>query len=268
MKKTALIIAALAAVGISYAADNVNVTTKPSYSVTSDFSYTSEYVFRGLKNSNAAFQGSIEVGQDDFRAGFWTSQPVNSRQFNNEFDFYAGYKFRVSKSLSTDIVGTYYYYPEAVTGSGFTHHSYELGVGATFDLGAASPALTGLSTSLYYYYDFRLEQQTLQTSLGYSLALKDYGTSLDFSVFAGQVCARNGAPDSSQDIYGNQGKRVRESYFYYGIGLNVPYKLTENAQVHVGASFSGNEKYLYRAPGSFLVPRQDIAISAGVTLGF
>jgi len=260
MKKTALIVAALAVAGVSYAADNVNVTTKPSYSVTSDFSYTSEYVFRGVKNSNAAFQGSVEVGQDDFRVGVWTSQPINAKQnvtqkYINETDFYAGYKVKVARDLTVDFVGTYYYYPEA-TGA-VTRHSYELGVGGTYDLGGANPGLTGITTSLYAYYDFRLHQQTEQASVGYSIPLKDYGTSLDFSAFVGTVAAKDFSPDD------NTVSSVHQSYNYYGIGVNVPYKLAENAQVHVGASYSANDKYL-----TGFRPKQDVAFSAGITLGF
>jgi uncharacterized protein (TIGR02001 family) len=261
MKKTALIFAALAAVGVSYAADNVNVTTKPSYSVTGDFSYTSEYVFRGIKNSNGAIQGSLEIGQDDFRAGIWTSQPIdgqdaNGNNANNELDFYAGYKFRVSKALSADFVGTYYYYPEA--SGGVTHHSYEVGAGATFDMGALSPGFNGVSTSLYYYYDLRLKAQTLQASVGYSFPLKDYGTSLDFSAFAGTVSTHDAAPDDDSPR-----PAVRESYNYYGIGVNIPYKLAENAQVHVGVSYAINDKLL-----TDFHPKQTLSVSAGVTLGF
>ena len=263
MKKTALIFAFLAVAGVSYAADNVNVTTKPSYSVTSDFSYTSEYVFRGIKNSNAAFQGSVEVGQDDVRVGIWTSQPINGNRdygvVKNEIDLYAGYKIKLDRDLTADFVATYYYYPEARgagTRNADTYRSYELGVGGTYDLGGASPALAGVSTSLYYYYDFRLRQQTLQASLGYSLALKDFGTSLDFSVFAGTAKANNYAPDAS-------GPKVGESYNYYGIGLNVPYKLAENAQVHVGVSYALNDKFFYD-----FHPKSTIAFNAGVTIGF
>jgi uncharacterized protein (TIGR02001 family) len=256
MKKTALILAALAVAGVTYAADNVNVTTKPSYSVTSDFSYTSEYVFRGIKNSNAAFQGSVEVGQDDVRVGVWTSQPIDSKNgtYNNEIDFYAGYKIKLDRDLTADFVATYYYYPEATFGS--THHSYEIGVGGTYDLGGMNPGFAGVTTSLYGYYDFRLHQKTIQLSVGYSLALKEFGTSLDFSAFAGQASASNLAPDWS-------GPKIKESYAYYGIGLNIPYKLAENAQVHVGASYAINDKLFYNWR-----PQQTIAVSAGVTIGF
>jgi uncharacterized protein (TIGR02001 family) len=257
MKNTALIVAALMVAGATYAADNVNVSTKPSYSVTSDFSYTSEYVFRGVKNSNAAFQSSVEVGQDDVRVGLWTSQPINSKGYKNEVDFYAGYKLKLARDLTADFVGTYYYYPESNTAAGDTHHTYEIGVGGTYDLAGVSPGFTGVSTSLYGYYDFRLHQTTVQASVGYSLALKDYGTSLDFSAFVGNASAGNAAPDAKYI------PKVKESYNYYGIGVNVPYKLAENAQVHVGASWSANSKYYYN-----FHPKQDIAFSAGITLGF
>jgi len=256
MKKTVLIFAALAVAGVTYAADNVNVTTKPSYSVTSDFSYTSEYVFRGVKNSNAAFQGSVEVGQDDVRVGVWTSQPMNSKGYKNETDFYAGYKVKLDRDLTADFVATYYYYPEANSLAHDTHHTYELGVGGTYDLGGLNPGFAGVSTSLYYYYDFRLKAQTLQLSVGYSLPLKEIGTSLDFSVFGGNVSTHDVAPDSPTPA-------VKEAYTYYGIGLNIPYKLAENAQVHIGASYSSHDKLSYGVN-----PKQTLAFNAGITIGF
>ena len=253
MKKTALIIAAMAVAGVSYAD---NVTTRPSYSVTSDFSYTSEYVFRGIKQSNAAFQGSVEVGQDDARLGVWTSQPINAKKYINEIDFYAGYKVKLDRDFKVDFVGTYYYYPESNTAVGQTHQSYELGVGGIYSLGGLTPALSGVDASLYYYYDFRLHQQTLQASLGYSIPLKDFGTSLDFNVFAGTAAASNYAPDAVGD-------RLHESWNFYGVGLNIPYKLAENAQVHIGGALSQNDKYFYG-----FHPHQDASINAGVTIGF
>jgi len=254
MKKIALIIAALAVAGVSYAADSATVTTKPSYSVTSDFSYTSEYVFRGIQSSYAATQGSVEVGQDDFRVGIWTNQPTNSATTGatNEIDFYAGYKLKLDRDLTADFVATYYYYPE--NNGGATRNSYELGVGGTYDLVGLNPGFAGISTSLYYYYDFRLRAQTLQVSVGYSLALKDFGTSLDFSVFAGQVAAKKLFPDS--------GFKIRESYGYYGIGLNIPYKLAENAQVHIGTSYTFNTN----VPVGTV--RNNLAVNGGITLGF
>lgn len=252
MKKTALIIAALVAASVSHAQ---GVTAKPSYSVTTDFSYTSEYVFRGIKNSNAAFQGSVEVGQDDARIGVWTSQPIDSKgEDNNEIDVYAGYKIKISRDLTADFVGTYYYYPESTGGQ--THHSYEAGIGGIYNLGGLNPGFAGVSTSLYYYYDFRLKAQTVQASLGYSLALTDFGTSIDFNVFAGQVSAHDFSPDVD-------GSSTRESWSYYGIGVNVPYKLAENAQVHVGASLTQNDKYF-----KDFRPHQNASFTAGVTIGF
>ncbi|MFT3783636.1 MAG: TorF family putative porin [Nibricoccus sp.] len=257
MKKTALIAAALALAGVSNAQNAV--TAKPSYSVTSDFSYTSEYVFRGIKQSNAAFQGSIEVGQDDARIGVWTSQPMNSKQYSNETDFYAGYKIKLSRDLTADLVGTYYYYPESDSlAPARLHHSYEVGVGGIYNLGGLNPGFAGVSASLYYYYDFRLKAQTVQASLGYSLALKEIGTSIDFNVFGGTESGSNLAPDRNTGV-----RKTGESWNYYGFGVNVPYKLAENAQVHVGASLSQNDKFFYD-----FHPHQNASISAGLTIGF
>ena len=226
MKKTAIIITALLA-GTCLRADD---QPKLDYSITSSFSYTSQYVFRGIKQSSQAFQPSVEVDSNNFDLGVWTSQPLTGGQ-QNEVDIYGGYKYAVSKDLTLQAVVTNYWYPQfsktqanAVDGA---KNTVEPGVGATY-------TIAGFSPSLFYYHDFILKSDTVQASLGYALPLAAIGTELDFSVYGGTVSARDAAPDLP-------GVAVRSSYSYYGGDVSLPYKLSASSTLTFGAHYAGNE---------------------------
>jgi len=224
MKKTVIIAAALALAAGAQAQD-----AKKSYSVTTDFSYTSEYVFRGIEQQDKAFQPSVEVTAGDAYLGLWTSQAITHQDASfakgNEIDVYGGYKYKVNNALTLEGVGTYYYYPSSRSRLGETGHSWELGVGATYNISGFTPAVN-------YYYDFVLKSQTTQVSVGYSFPLTDIGTSLDFNVFGGHV--------DSRDLNGNRPGKSRESYDYYGADVSVPYKLSETATATAGLHYVDN----------------------------
>lgn len=235
-KKIILLAVAVAAAAGVYAQE-----AKSSYSVTADFTYTSKYVFRGLKNSSEAFQPSVEVSAGDAYVGLWTSQPITKSQ-NNEIDVYGGYKFKATEELSFEAVGTYYMYPEARSGQ--VHESYEAGVGATY-------TVAGVSTSVYGYYDFRLQAQTYQASVGYSLPIKEIGTSLDFNVNYGVVAARN------FDTLG-----ADETYNYWGADVSLPYKLSEKATVLAGVHYGDSRQIAVQGDSD------NVWYTLGVSVGF
>lgn len=231
MKKTALIVAALAAAAMSLQAQE---ETAPSYSVTVDFPYVSKYVFRGVQLAEESFQPSVEVAVGDFYAGLWTNQPITSN-IDNELDFYAGYGFAVSDTWSLDTGLTMYYYPELDSQAGGKRDTYEAYVGLSGEVGTFTP-------SFYAYYDFTLETLTLQGAVGYSIPLSDVA-SFDLSGTLGFVDPKNG-----------------ESYAYWGIGASIPYQLTSNASVAVGAQYAAND--LDNADD------EHFFFSVGVTVGF
>lgn len=236
MKKTTLVLAALAMAAGLHA-------QRSSYSVTSDFAYASDYVFRGLKQAGNSFQPSLEVTMDDAYVGVWTNQPITKHE-NNELDLYGGYKYKLNESISFEGVGTYYWYPEA--NGALTRHSWELGAGATY-------TLKGLSASAYYYRDFRLDANTLQGSVGYSYPLEAIGASLDVTGFIGTVDADDWLPDSPL--------KVHESYSYYGVDVSVPYKLSEKATFTVGGHWAHNR-------GIVTDDNDHVWWTAGITIGF
>jgi len=240
MKKTLLILAALAA-GASLRAD----TATKGYSVTTDFTYASEYVFRGVQNAHDSFQPSVEVSSNGFGLGVWTNAPITKHE-NNEVDFYGNYSYKMSDALSLEAVTTYYWYPEAATGG--TRHSVESGVGATYNF-------EGFSPSVYAYYDFILQAQTVQASIGYSIPLKDLATSIDLSAYAGNVSANDFAPDA-------RGAKVKQSYEYYGGDLSLPYQLSTTAKLTAAVHYATNQNL----PAGTLKDR--VWYTLGATVGF
>jgi len=241
MKKTAILLAALAAgAGLSAAEQQ-----KSSYSVTTEYTYASEYIFRGVEQADASIQPSVEITSGDAYFGIWSNQPVTKRA-SNEFDIYGGYKYKFNNELSFEGVGTYYWYPEARGQE--TKQSYEVGLGATY-------TLKGIATSVYYYYDIRTETDTVQTSVGYSLPLEAIGSSVDFSVFYGFVDGRDVAPYAT-------GRKQMQSYGYYGADANYNYKLNEKSSVVAGVHYAANKNLPAGTPDS------NLWFTLGLSVGF
>ena len=245
MKKLPVLLAAMASIAIAGAAES-----KSPYTVTTDFSYTSDYVFRGLKSAGNSFQPSVEVAVGDFNAGLWTNQPINKGE-NNEIDLYAGYRFNVNSRFALESAATYYLYPEARASLGETKRSYELSAGASYDMAPLTP-------SLFYYHDFRLKSDTLHASIGHKMPLGGVSAAtFETSVFAGNVHLKDASPDAA-------GPAVQESYSYYGVDISIPYKLAANATFTVAGHYARNQNL---TPGSG-IPKDKTWFTAGVTIGF
>jgi uncharacterized protein (TIGR02001 family) len=233
IKKTILALAALGA-GVSvYAAEKANAV-----SFTLDNTIVSEYIFRGKEFGDYTFQPSIEAKYGDFYAGVWAALPENSA--NDEIDVYAGYSFAVNETISLDAGLTYYHYTPASDTS-----TFEPFIGA-------NAKVAGFNLGLYYYYDLQIEDATIEGSVGYSLPIEAIGTSLDFSANLGYV---------SGDGYESPAANVAENYTYYSFGVAVPYKVSENATVTVGAKYSDVSRNAIN--GAY-----EVTYSAGLSIGF
>lgn len=223
---------------------------KPAYTVTTDFTYSSDYVFRGLKTAGNSFQASVEAASGDFNAGLWTNQPITKNE-NDEIDLYAGYRWNVNSRFSVEGAGTYYWYPEARSSAGETKDSSELSLGASYDMAPLTP-------SLFYYHDFRLKSDTLQASIGHRMPLGSVSAAtFETSVFAGSVRFKDLMPDAP-------GAAIGESYTYYGVDLSIPYKLATNATFTVAGHYAKNEG----VPAGSGIPKDKTWFTAGITIGF
>lgn len=227
MKNTAIILAALVA-GASLQAQE----PASSYTITVDFPYTSEYVFRGTKFAEDSFQPSVEIAKDNWYAGVWTNQPITSN-IDNEIDFYVGMGLPLNDTWKVDTGATLYYYPELDESSGLDTTTFEGYVGIT-------GTVSGFTPSFYTYYDFTLEAWAFQGAVGYSIPLADK-VSLDITGTVGLV-----NPD------------LGDNYTYYGVGAVLPYKLTDKATASVGIQYATND-----VTGS----EDNLFFTTGITIG-
>jgi uncharacterized protein (TIGR02001 family) len=205
MKKITLLLAALIT-GASLTAADAPAST---YNVTVDFPYTTKYVFRGVQLAKGAFQPSVKLTTGDFYAGIWNSSPVD-RGYELEFDYYAGYGFKLPNGWSLDVGATLYTYPGLNVGDKSTFEPY---VGLNGSFGAVTSAT-------YIYNDFTLDVFTVQETLGYSVPL-DANTSLNLAATLGRVEPKGGS-----------------GYTYYGVGATIPYKLSDKSTITVGVQYA------------------------------
>ncbi|MSU70556.1 MAG: hypothetical protein EXS39_07245 [Opitutaceae bacterium] len=244
MKPITFILAAFAALaGVRDAA------AKPGYSITGDFTFASKNVFRGVQNAGKSFQPSVEFVTGGLNAGVWTNQPGTKRE-HDEVDLYAGYTYSVNSALKFDSVATFYWYPEARKTLGETQRTYEAGVSATYSAG-------GFASNLYYYHDFRLGSDTLEAAIGYSVPVGN-AWSVDTGVFCAGVAAQDAAPDAGGPV-------VHDRYTYYGVEVNVPYRLNARASVTIGVHYADTHG-LRAAKGS--AGDNNLWYTAGVSIGF
>lgn len=212
MKKTALILGALLT-GASLSADES--ATVSSYSVTADFSYATKYVFRGVEYAEGAFQPSLKLTTGDFYIGIWSSLPAD-RGYEAEVDYYAGYGFKLSDSVSLDVGATVYHYPGLdVPGADKTTIEAYAGLNGS---------VQGVNLGLYVYNDFDLDVFTVQGNLGYSIPINET-VSMNIAASLGHA-----NPDAGS------------GYTYYSFGVQFPYKLSDAATVTVGGNWASHDE--------------------------
>lgn len=238
MKKATLLFTSLLVSG-------VGLHGQGSYSITADFAYTSEYVFRGLERADNSMQGSVEVLVGDVYVGGWTNQPV-TKNADNEIDFYAGYSFDVSDQLSLDLGGTYYWYPEA--NGAATRDATEAFLGIRTEMGGFTPAVYG-------YYDITREATTLQGSIGYSFPLQAWGVSLDMSILGGW--------SDADDLFPDSGMEVADGYTYWGADVSIPFRLSQTSTLTVGGHYADTANVGFGAPSS-----ENVWFTVALTTGF
>jgi len=243
IKRRLVLIAALVTGTAVYAAEPL-----PSYSVTADLTYASDYVFRGVKYAGSSLQPSVELGLDNFNVGVWTNQPLTSNT-DDEVDVYGSYRVPLNTRMAVEVLGTYYWFPEATRSLGETRRTYELGVGTTYEAGPFTP-------SVYYFHDFRLDADTIQAAIGHRMALggSDIAT-IETSIFGGVVDIGDVAPDAP-------GATVKDGYNYYGIDLSVPFRVAENATFTVAGHYVNTDNL------AGVTKDHHTWVTVGMTIGF
>ena len=235
IKKTILALAVIGAGSAVYAAEAADAN---AVSFTLDNTIVSEYIFRGKERGDYSFQPSLEAKYGDFYAGVWGS--FSEQPTNDEIDVYAGYSLAVNETISLDAGLTYYHYTPASELS-----TFEPFIGA-------NTKVAGFNLGLYYYYDLQIEDATVEGSLGYSIPVESIGTSLDFSANLGYVSG-----DGAESPIANKA----DNYTYWGLGVAVPYKVSENATLTAGVKYTDVNENAINGEAEF-------TYSLGLSIGF
>lgn len=163
-----------------------------------------DYVFRGFSQTDEkpAIQGGFDVGfESGFYLGTWASNvdfgpnDAGDSGAQAEWDFYAGYAFDLSETVSLDLTAIYFYYPGDADALDYQEYVATLGI-SDFSL--------GLVYSPEYFGDGGPDAFVINAD--YSLGLTDV-SSLDFHL---------GYSDADEDdFFGDD-----DSYIDYMVGYN------------------------------------------------
>ena len=192
-------------------------------SVSTGVDFVSQYVFRGVSFADDAVQPFAEASYGNFTLGGWFSTGIgeNSADAGDEFDLYVGYSVPLNSSISLDLGGTYYHFPQGgdfFETEGGAAGTYEVSASLGFGELPLAPALTG-------YYDFTLEAFTLEGSVGHSLPLGG-SNSLDLGLTVGLV---------DGDGF---------SYEWGTASASVSHGFTDDVSAYIGANYSVNSEDL------------------------
>jgi uncharacterized protein (TIGR02001 family) len=228
MNKTIASISAAVVVGGSSL--SAFVPAAADLGVTSDLTFASEYVFRGVELADNSIQPSIEASLGDFYAGVFANLPIENRdQSLTELHYYGGFALAIPgmEHIVLDLGVTVYHWPDA--GQNRSHEGF---VGTKFE----NVGIPGLSAAAYFFYDVDRRTHIVEGSVGYSFALDMVGmTSLDLSALYGNQFGGS--------IRDNRPGRVGENYHYYGASAELPFRLNEFSTITAGAHYQSAERY-------------------------
>lgn len=257
MKKilSTLALAGLAGSSLAFAEiDGLNIKAKVGFE--------SEYIFRGKEHSDENVQTKVQaeyalpvqgIGASVY-AGAFLMSPLT--QAANEADLFTGVKTEIEK-FQLEAGYTYYGYPNRNGSTGFTQggavnpatnravytDSHEISVGAAY-----SGMADIVTPSLYFHYNFDLEQLTTEAALRRSFkgdTIGIAGAELIVAGFAGYVDARAYNGDNRQGV-----EQWMNSYAYIGTSVDVAYSITNASKVGIGLRYTWNTDGDYNDAGA------------------
>jgi hypothetical protein len=231
--------------------------------VTAALDYESQYVFRGKKVTDSAFQPNADLAYKvsdalgSVHAYVWTSQPIgragNSAGPNQTNEIDSG----VYWDYPTDALGLkngtietgyqYYWYPDnggnpdSLKGGVLTNtlsRSQEVHVAFEYDATDTMGANANINPQVWYYHDFILDSNTLVFAISHTFSMDDWiqvkGFSLKPSANFGWTGVHRVLGDQSP------GGNWRDSYAFWGVNLEVDYKLSAWCTAFIRVEYSGN----------------------------
>ncbi len=214
-------------------------------SVSAAVGFESEYVFRGERRSSSAIQPKVELAYPlyglDFYVGAWSSSPVKGDNASNlmEVDLYGGVNYYVGP-LRLDLGYIFYWYPSDDLRPGQRTRDMEVYIGASFDT-ASYLWEVNLNPSVYYYYNWILQQHVVEVSIGYNVPIGYWlwnypRLTLPINIYGGYLTAGQKLGDVAQ--------KDSATYWYYGASADIALAITEYCTISAGV------RYSYRSGGN------------------
>jgi hypothetical protein len=262
--------------------------------VTAALDYESQYVFRGKKVTDSAFQPNADLGYKisdavgSIHAYVWTSQPIgragNSAGPNQTNEIDSG----VYWDYPTDALGLkngtietgyqYYWYPD-VGGSQddlkFGNHlsrSDEVHAAFQYDATDIMGANWNVNPQVWYYHDFILDSNTLVFAISHTFSMDDWMQLKGFSLKPSANFGWTGIHRVLGDETPTGRRNWRDSYAFWGANLELDYRLSSWCTAFARLEYSGNNDGTAGGPGVFANPQTPASgqndIWAGLGLSF
>lgn len=197
----------------------------PSYTITVSGAAVSQYMWRGLRLSGAAFQPAVEFGVGNLALGIWASTPFDSGvvpdSSDPEFDLYGSYNMSLSENLVLTPGFTTYIFPSAPTSAGWYRATFEPNIALNY-------TVAGLKLTPKLYYDFVTKGATLEFTAFYALALS--GIELDFIAQVGTYKWKEFANNTTPNV------KAWGDYWY--VGVSAPFQLSPASKLVVGFAYT------------------------------
>lgn len=218
---------------------------------------TSQYLFRGVRLSGAAYQPSIDYTVEKLSLGVWSSFAFSDHQSGDadpELDFYGSYAF-ASPSGTFDVTPGFsvYTYPDADPSTGQYRATFEPSV-------AANVLVKGVRLTPKVYYDVTLAGATFELSAAYALPLTSLGTELDFNAAVGTFKWNSITADASppEKNWGD----------YWQASVSVPFQVSARGKLLLGVLYSEGRNNFYKQAGYPKQPNTDAIRQVAVTVSY
>jgi hypothetical protein len=225
--------------------------------VSGDFDYESEYVYRGKKVTNSAFQPSVNGAETVYGGSLneyiWTSQPIGRAgggggsgatagpNENNEIDIGLYWQHSVPgvDALTGEIGWQQYWYPDLGgfnPPNGLASRTEEFHIGGIYDTTNLIPGKINLSPTLKYYHDVILDSNTITGAINYSWDLSDNvlkGLSLNPTFTLGYT-------DLGRSFGDVAGQNWKDSWSFWELDLELDYVLGNSTTAYIAGHYAGN----------------------------
>lgn len=225
----------------------------------------SQYIFRGKKVTNAAFQPSVNLNWGNLGGGTatayaWTSQPLSARsaggpEQNNEIDLGLKYDNTIPSfsALGYEVGFQMYWYQDVQNGPVSPDRSYEFHVAVNYDTTDVTKSLGwgngyNLQPSLTYFHDVILDSNTFQLQVAsYTFDLSDSvglkGVSLTPTLTLGTTSVGRVLGDQSPFVGGPGQSNYSDGWNYWELDLELDYKPNNSGTTtfFVGLHYAGND---------------------------